>query len=231
MHHSNILHKAAAVAFSVFLSAGFGIAAPSAENLIQNPDFESGTDGWIMFVPQSARESGCKFEIGRTGAHSGESYAALSSEDFARFALGAKKTISVTPKERYRFTMWVRAESGAEVKIRTQGVIIRFVLRHGKTDIPGVPAIFVGLNGNVAYQLMARGGSLAGVSTAALPSEWKKVEAVFDIPEINGDVDTMDFGIFGQDTKGLFCLDSMTLEKVDPSVPLSPVVFSSLNSD
>ncbi len=201
--------------------------AVAGSNLIQNPGFESGNTGWGLFVPAESKEKGCRFSVANAGAHSGQACAEMSSEQFARFALSPNGVIQIQPGERYRLVAWVKGEAGAQADGKTPGVVLRLILRKGNTDAAGNPAIYVGLNSKVAVVWLPQAPDLRKISTS-IPSEWTKVEAVFEVPKIESGIDNMGLGVFGLETKGKVYLDDVELEKVDAQTPLSPVVFNAL---
>jgi hypothetical protein len=188
-----------------------------ADNLISNPGFESDKSGWVPFVPGESKDKMCSFLISGSLAHSGSACAEISSEDFARFGIAYKDTISVRPGERYRVGAWVKATPGSQVKKRTPGFIIRFTLQQGRQAAFGNPMIFIGLNGKVA---VAPDGDLTELATA-LPTEWTKMEAVVELPAEG--VDNIGMGVFGCYTKGSIFIDDISVEKVSGTTALSPL--------
>ena len=194
-----------------------------AENALLNPGFETDKAEWNLFVAPESVDKNCKFRIAGAHPHSGRNCAEVVSEDFARLGIIPSRSIFVTAGERYRVSAWIRADAGAEIKPGSPGVLIRLTLRHGKEDAAGKPAIFIGLNGNVAILSLKTPVALPGLATE-LPSDWTKLEAVVEIPAINDGVDSLVLGVFGQYTKGTFYIDDVSLEKVSESTPLSPVV-------
>lgn len=188
-----------------------------ADNLISNPGFESDQSGWGLFVPGDSRDKECSFLLSGSLAHSGSACAEISSGDFARFGLGYKGSIPVTPGGRYRVSAWVKAAPGSEVKAGTSGMVIRFTLQQGRQEAFGGPKIFIGLNGKVD---LAPEGDITALATA-LPTEWTKVEAVVEIPAEG--VDNMGLGLFGWYTKGSIFIDDISVEKVSGTTALSPL--------
>jgi len=226
MYPTRFLPIIMSVAMAVFAGASIS-SAFAGENLIKNPGFESGTDSWGLFVPDAEKTKGCRLSIETVGAHSGSSFADLSSDQFARFALSSNSGIKVAPGERYRVSLWIGADVSAKAKDKTPGVVLRFILRKGDADAADSPAVFVGLNNSVSLALLKKPFDL-GKLAAPLPTQWTKVEAVFEIPAVEGGVDNMGLGIFWQETSGKIYVDDVVLEKVDPTTPLSPVVPSTL---
>ena len=188
-----------------------------ADNLISNPGFESGTNGWDLFVPGESRDKKCSFLLSGSTVHSGSACAEISSEDFARFGITSQSPIPVNPGGRYRVSAWVKATPGSEVKAKTTGFFFRFELNHGNRNAFGNPLIFIGLNGKVA---VSPDGDRTPLATA-LPTEWTKMEAVVEIPAEG--VDNMRLVVFGGYTKGSIFIDDISVEKVSGTTTLSPL--------
>lgn len=222
MNPTRFLPIVMSVALAIFAGAGIQSAA-AGENLIKNPSFESGNEAWSLFVPEAEKTKGCSFSVESTGAHSGMFCAVMNSDDFARYSLTSNGAIKIVPGERYRITAWIGADVAAKAADKTPGVVIRFILRKGNVDATDSPAVFVGLNSKVALAYLKKPYDLGNLA-APLPNQWTKVEAVFEIPTVEGGLDTMGLGIFGQNTSGKIYVDDVVLEKVDASTPLAPVV-------
>ena len=216
---------ALALALTVFASVCAGTA--SAQNLLSNPGFEADKAKWGLFVPGESQAQNCRFAISPKDAHSGAACAEVSSDQFARFSLTSNSPIAIKSGERYRVVAWVKAGPGAEVNEGTSGVVLRLMLRNGNSDAAGSAAIFVGLNGKVTVKPREDMKAIG----AAIPKEWTKTEAVFEIPAIKEGVDSMGLGVFGWATKGTFFVDDVSVEKVSETTALSPVVSSNMASN
>lgn len=73
---------------------------------------------------------------------------------------------------------------------------------------------YVGLNG-----IAVRGPDISSTIDQGVPTEWTKVEGVF---ETSPDVTNMNVAIFIWKGSGKLLVDDVVIENVDESVPLSP---------
>jgi hypothetical protein len=193
------------------------------ENLVQNADFHDDSKGWTLFVAPGAENAQCKLEIVANGGHDGGACAKLSSQDFARFALGQKQQPAAAPGDRFRIRFWVKNQD-AVVKPGTGGVIARMVLRGEKTDVEKSWSIFIGTNGKSSTQSPFDGIDLS-VLDGGIPAQWTKIESVVEVPRYAPDTKKIDtVGIFGWETKGTFFIDGVSMEKVSADTPLGPTV-------
>ena len=175
------------------------VAAP----LVSNGGFESGSADWAIFVPDESAEKNCRFSISRDHPHSGSACAELSSSELARFCIG-HKPIAVTAGDRYRVRTWFRAAATASFAKRTPGFSLRLTFPGARLQI-----------------------NADGVVTAGNPlplkqpvsTDWTRVEIVIQIPP---GVDRVTPDMFSY-AKGSMFVDDVGLEKVDASVPVTPL--------
>lgn len=217
-----------AIRLAVFKSAALclGLAPVSlhAENLVPNGGFEETETTWGVFIPQESENKGCELLISEDSPHSGSACAEIKSGDFARFSAYPKKIVGdpLRPGDRAKLSFWIRA--GKDLKAKGDpGVVVRiFLLDSQGQNLPSSYAFFVGLNGNVSLQPVNTPPNFSELK-AEVPTEWTKVEAVFDVPsDMAADrLNRPEF--FGLYTSGSVFLDDISLERVAADTPLSPL--------
>jgi hypothetical protein len=211
----------ASLFFSPLLVLG-AFAAPGT-NLISNPGFELGDANWAVFIPGESQDKGCTFTVSTVNPHTGKACGELKSIDHARYSAGPRR-IDGEPLyagDRCRLIFWVRAEQNTLTR-SDPGVIVCMILWNetGK-QLPGDEALFVGLNGQVTLQSMAR-LDLSAYSDP-LPVKWTKVEVVFDVPEMLN-LGSCKLGrpeFFAHYTRGSVFIDDVSLERVGKDVALT----------
>ena len=202
-----------------FLSLAFLWAAGlslRAQNSVPNPSFEDGTQGWGLFIPDESKDKNCRFSVTNDSPHSGKACAQMQADGFARFAIGLS-ALAVKPGERYRIGVWVRADAQAQAKPGTPGLLIRLTMSQNKVDSPS-GHFYIGLNNQVTRQ-----DPPVPAVGSTLPTVWAKIEAVVEIPP---DADEMSPGLFTWYAKGTIFADDFSVEKVDASTPVNPIVAS-----
>jgi hypothetical protein len=192
-------------------------AVPSTDSLISNGGFESGIAGWGIFIPDESKGANCRFDVVSTSPHSGGNCLRLQSDAFARFCVGTT-FIPVQAGEHYHVSVWVKADPDATVRpavpgITTPGFAVRLYLRQGNADAPG-GHLFI-IPGNRVTRL-----SPAEPVTTTLPTTWTQIEAVIEIPP---GVDAIGPGLFSWWAQGTIYADDFSMEKVDPSTPVTPL--------
>ena len=190
----------------------FAAPARAAGPLVSNGGFEEGTTGWGIFVPEESQDKACGFDVVSVMPHSGAKSGRLHSDDYARFSIGTA-AIPVHPGERYRVTAWVRPDPAAHVRKGAPGFAIRLNLRAGNADAMGAH-LFIGLGNRVSL------GEAPAGSTAPLPKDWTKVEAIVEIP---AGVDAILPSLFAWWVKGFIFVDDLSVEKVDASTTVTPL--------
>jgi hypothetical protein len=212
------VNAGAALALVFFLAAGL----LRADNIVVNPSFEGGLDGWTQFVPNESLGQNCSLSFSADLPHSGSACGLMHTDGFARFGISPKIQPS-TPMQsgdRYRVSLWVRAAAQDEVHSGTPGFLIRMGLGQGKVSSPG-GNLFLGLDSQVS-----RGASPPVTAPVKLPQVWTKIEAVVEIP---ADADRLGAELFVVGFKGDLYVDDFAMEKVDASTaltPLTPVNFT-----
>ncbi|WP_198529893.1 heparinase II/III family protein [Geminisphaera colitermitum] len=183
---------------------------------LTNTGFEQGTENWASFVPDEAKDAETSFTVVSENPHSGSRVAKLTSTKFARHGCtpaGSQATLKVTPGERYRITAWVRADADAKPQDNTPGVLVRLALQGpDKKDAPG-GHYYAGLNNWIARDRQPPASKL-------LPTEWSKIESVFQIPD---DAAYMSLTLFAWRVQGSVYFDDVSLEKVSGDTPITPL--------
>ncbi len=178
---------------------------------ILNGNFSEGLKSWSLFVPAESKDKGCAMEEGPGKEGKG---ARMKSSAPARWAL-SNPPIPVTVGEKWKLTFWVKDEK-TTVKPGTPGFTARLTMADAKgksTD----QHLYV-LPGNKVLLAKNYGTYKAA---HALPSEWTKIEGIFEIYEGNA---TMSLNIMPSGIEGSFLIDEVVLEKVASTTTLSPIV-------
>lgn len=183
----------------------------AADSLLPDGGFENGIAGWKAFIPEESKDKNCRFEIISDSPHSGTNCVRLQSDDFARFSIGTG-LLPVQAGERYRVSVWIKADAGAQVRANATGFVIRLGLRQGDADAEG-GHLFISSGNRVTRSIPADPAS-------ALPKQWTQLEAVIEIPP---GVDAMGPSLFSWWTSGTIVADDFSIEKVDATTPLTPV--------
>lgn len=193
-----------------------------ADNLIPNPGFESGMDGWEVFLGPEFRSTGAVYEgkVQEGVFHEGSAAVALNTDVPIRYGISstAKNPIPVDGGARYKVTGWVKFSDDAVLQPNRGSVYLRLAL----LDAPGhatedpLGNIHIGLDGKVA-----RTPDVAKLVCHEIPRDWQKIEAVVDIPEGQNYVV---MGLFADRISGTAYWDDISLERVEKDTPLSPVL-------
>ena len=185
-----------------------------AENLVPNPGFEDGQDGWVLFVPPINEGAKVQWVVVNDDPHSGAACLSMKSDEPIRWAVSSKKAFKVSPGEKYRVQAWVKYSKDAKIEPGAPGANIRVTLVKLSPSDP-LGHIHVGLAGVV------RSSSVRKLNVPQLPSGWQKIEAVIEIPADN---DLVDLSLFSQGVAGTMFWDDVSFELVDPNTPLSKVL-------
>jgi hypothetical protein len=220
---------AAPIAASL-LVFGLTSMAMLAENLIPNPDFEKGREKWGLWVAPDSQKMNCQFLLANNAAYSGRNCVQLVSDDFARFSIAANlsngndNVIPVEPGDRYRVSAWVRGDTALKVQSGAPGFLIRCEFFSHHKGVRGGLAAYIGLHNKVSIQFPAQGLQALALP-GDFPTEWTKVEGVFEVPDTVKELDGMTPpSLFSWYSKGSIFVDDIVFEKVDQTVPLSPLV-------
>ena len=201
---------------SLALFATF-FAAPilHAENLVQNPGFESGQDGWVSFVPPAHEGAKVQWIVANNeDPHSGTACAMMKSEEPVRWALSSKRSYQVLPGEKYRIQGWFKFSKDTKIEQGAPGAYVRLTLGQSITDPLG-NNIYIGLAG------VARNPSVGKLFVPQLPAGWQKIEAVIEIP---ANTSSVDFALFSHGVTGAISWDDVSFELVDSKTPPSKVL-------
>jgi hypothetical protein len=197
----------------VLVLAWAAIHHAAADSVVSNSGFEDGTTGWQIFVPDESKNKNAQFDVVSTAPHAGNNCARFQSDDLARYGIGAG-FMPVQAGDRYRVSVWIKADASAQVRPKTPGFVIRLYLKQGSADAPG-GHLFICYGNTVS-----RNTPPPVTDPVTLPSSWTKIEAVVEIPE---GVDTIGPALFCWWTQGVVYADDFSLEKVDASTAVTPV--------
>ena len=187
----------------------------SAANFISNPGFESGSTGWILFIPSESAAAAPVFTVVKTEAQSGTSAAKLSSTIPSRYALSPlAPQMFVKPSQRVRVSAWYKGEPGAVIKSNMPGPTIRVKLNSAPNQESFVYCSAAGTSKGNEFLHKTK-------SDKPVETKWTKLEAVFEVdPEVN----VLSFNFFAWGIEGALLVDDVVFEKVDINTPLTPLL-------
>jgi hypothetical protein len=195
-----------------FLLAGLALFPAHADDLVYNGGFEAGNTGWGIFVPDESNDKNCRFDVVADGPHSGTNCLRLQSDDFARFSVGAS-LVPVVAGEHYHVSVWYKAGPDAHVRLKAPGFAVRLFLAQNRTDAAG-GHLFIAPGDRVTRN------TPADPVAEELPTAWTQMQAVIEIPP---GVDAVGPSLFSWWSKGTIYADDFSIEKVDASVPVTPL--------
>jgi cephalosporin-C deacetylase len=205
------------VLFAFHLSS-LGLLAGDGANLISNPGFENAPDApatYSVFTAPDSQAANCRFTISTDSFHSGKQSALLQADDFARFSLCPIVTYPVVAGELYRVGVWVKAGADFQMEPGSPGVVIR--VNQTASSTPGPAGFtFIYLD-NTVSQAEPPDYSPLPASVPA-PTQWTRIETVVKVP---AGVDHLVPTLFYWKAKGSLYVDDFSLQKVDPTSPLS----------
>lgn len=188
-----------------------------AENLLQNGDFEQGTQSWSLFAPDESQLSDCGFTVTQDAPHGDDNEAKLSSSQSVRYGIvNYVKDHDFEPGQRFRVSAWVKAGEDFVSESGTPGYILRVTMY--STDDGWENAT----NGSIYLGTDDRLVRVKDVSSFAnqdIPQKWTKLEAVF---EISPDTAKLNVSAFVWEASGSFYVDDVVLELVSDSTRLTP---------
>jgi hypothetical protein len=206
------------VVLSVFLLSPFVLRADDGANLITNPGFEDtpyAPATFSLFIAPDSQSDNCRFTISTDTFHSGKHSALMQADDFARFCLGPNKGYAVAAGDVYRVGVWIKAGADFQMGTGSPGVVIRLNQTTG-TPTTATVFTFIYLNSTVSQAGPPDFSPLPVTATA--PTEWTHIEAVVKVP---ASVDHLVPTLFFWKAKGSLYVDDFSLQKVDPTTPLS----------
>ena len=209
---SHLLSFAAALVFA-------SITILRAENLVQNPGFETGEEGWVLGIPPEHEGSAATWAIDSADPHSGASVAVMKTDEPIRWSIATKKAWPVNPGEKYRVMAWVKLGEDAKMTNHDARAYIRLTLLDSSSKLAiSDPQghLHIGLSGDVA-----RNQSVFKLRVPELSVGWQKIEGVVEIPP-----ETVFAGLnlFVHGVTGTIHWDDASLELVSDTTPLSKVV-------
>jgi len=189
-----------------------------AENLIANPGFEFGEEKWALFIPPEHVGVPVELTIVSDESQSGAASVSVHAGEPIRFAIGAKKSLSVARGERYRIRAWIKFSKDAEITGEGPVAYVRAKLAESSNlDIAdALGHIHIGLTGDVA-----RNPSVQKLAVPELPTGWRKIEAVIEIPDT---AVLMGINLFLDGVTGTVFWDDISVELVSPRTPLSRMI-------
>lgn len=188
---------------------------PDDGNLVANGGFEEGARGWSVFAPPDARGADAKLDVTSENPHTGGQAGAMSCTGAVRFAIvNYVNGTNFVPGDRYRISVWIKAAADFQPDPGTPGFLVRVSMF---TDTAGTQGgadglFYVGLSGAV------KGGDTNSFKDQGVPTEWTKVEGVF---EVAPDTVRMNACVFIWKGTGTLYVDDMRVEAVDKATPLS----------
>ena len=183
------------------------------DSLAQNGGFEDASAHWSQFVPDDSKMNTCTFTVINDHPHSGNFCARLESSGPGRFCVG-NPSIPVQPHDRYRITVWYRADAAAILNPNSPGVSIRVNLKKSADDKGAFPDSFRQINPAGIVSI----GNPVPISTP-LPADWTKMEAVVEIPD---GITLIDPDLFSY-VQGVVFFDDFSVEKVSADTPITPI--------
>jgi len=187
-------------------------------NLIANPGFEdtpSAPTTYGLFMAPDSLGDNCRLTINTDTFHSGKQSAMLQADDFARFSLGPNKAFPVVAGDVYRVGVWVKAGADFQMQEGSPGLVMR--MNETISSSPTAAGFtFIYLNNTVAEA--APPTYSPDPVTSTVPTDWTHIEGVVKIP---AGVDQLVPTLFYWKAKGSLYVDDFSLQKVDPTTPLS----------
>lgn len=186
--------------------------AMAGDNLIENGNFESGLDGWELFIGPEFKDAGAVAEMDTTRevTHDSTTAAVVKTDLPIRYGLSTQRKylVPVDAGGKYRISGWVKLAEGAEAQPGRAAIYIRLGLMQDQTKPTQDPQgnIHVGLGGQVV-----RTPEWNRLITTKLPFDWTKIESEVEIPDGHSYVA---IGLFVDRIKGTAYWDDIVLEKV-----------------
>jgi cephalosporin-C deacetylase len=193
-------------------------------NLIANSGFEdtpTAPTTFSLFIAPDSQGDNCRFAISTDTFHSGKQSALMQADDFARFCLSPSVTYPVVAGELYRVGVWVKAGADFQMQPGSPGVVIRI------NQTPSSPPMFTFVYLDSTVSQAAPPDLSPEPETTAAPTQWTHIEAVVKVP---AGVDQVVPTLFYWKAKGSLYVDDFSLEKVDPTSPLSTPTSGATNS-
>jgi hypothetical protein len=191
--------------------------ADDGANLITNPGFEdtpSAPTTYGLFTAPDSQGANCRLTISTDTFHSGKQSAMMQADDFARFSLGPTKAYPVVEGDVYRIGLWVKAGADFQMQAASPGLVMR--VNETGSSSKTAAFTFIYLNNTVSQA----GPPVYSPESVVLgvPIDWTHIEAVIKVPAgIDRLVPTLSYW----KAKGSLYVDDFSLQKVDPTMPLS----------
>ena len=204
---------------SVFFLADLTVLA---ENVIKNPGFEFGEEGWRLFLPSaSIGTQAVEWEVIKKPGESrqGQFLAALTGTEPIRWGIFGN-TLGVSEGQKYRISAWVKFNRDAEIQDsgRSPVYLRATMLDDSGQDVYGnaFGHFHIGLSGEVAGN-----AKVDSLKIAKLPTEWRKIEGVIQILE---GASKLHLVLFTNGVTGTVYWDDVSIEQVPDETPLSRIL-------
>jgi hypothetical protein len=198
------------------LLATFASPLLAADNLLVNPGFEDGSEGFSFFIPENEEATKPSFEVSKEAARSGAGGQRLTAEGIGRYGFSMKRSgeFKPIPGDRYRVSAWVRPGPDFVQKANTPGFFIRVSMFKGTGG--GEPKDFL----YFGQQNLAARGTSTSLNANLEPGTWTQISGVFEFPE---DANNMYVTFLLERGSGSLYVDDLSLTQVSETTPLTPL--------
>jgi len=189
------------------------------ENLVLNGGFEAGKSGWGQFIPAESKSVPVSWDISETEPHGGSVAAVMTNPKEARWAMSQSgPRIPVKAGEKYRLAAWIRFGKDAKLEGTFPAAYIRLVFTDvGQKDVSDPRLhLHLGLSGEFAWST-----ALSMLNTTNLPTSWKKMEGILEIPP-GADLVAINLMVHG--VSGTIHWDDIVFEAVPAETPFTPAL-------
>jgi len=211
-------HALVAAACSLLLL----VSTAFADGLVKNPGFETGEEGWNLFLPaEEVGTEAVKWAIlGKSEfSHEGQSVAALTGTDPIRWGISGT-SFKVSEGQKYRISAWVKFDQDAQIldKAKVHAYVRATMLDASGQDVEGndFGHFHIGLSGDVAGNM-----KVDKLRLPELPMEWRKIEGVI---QIMPGVSKLNMTLFINGVIGTAYWDDLSIEEMPDEIPLSRIL-------
>lgn len=192
----------------VILSTLFVAALPAfTQNVIRDPGFEEGEQQWNFYIPSDSVSRDTQFSIVTDEPYSGQACALLESSDNARFSISPKgMPLPVSPGEKFRLSLWVKASEDFRPEPGHPGMLIRVDLLQDRE-----PLQIVSVDWKGTTHVLEPTEKPVDFTTEPIPTKWNQVTFEFTIPE---DIDSLRPSLFLWRGTGKIWIDDFILQRI-----------------